>query len=119
MACGSTEAVKHMRMPSANRTLLLVVALLLSALARLTAQMSEQAERPVSNKDRASHLGDLVSLSPGAIIQILQREPGLLLEVKKALVRKAYEQGRLLDSQDLTDEALFQMLHEDNATRSL
>src|ERR1700693_3952650 len=37
-----------------------------------------------------------ISLSAGAIIEILRREPGLLLEVKRSLVRKAYEQGRLL-----------------------
>jgi hypothetical protein len=38
----------------------------------------------------------------------------LLLEVKKMLVRRAYEQGRILDPEELTDEALFQLLHEDN-----
>ena len=30
------------------------------------------------------------------------------------LVRKAYEQGRILDPEDLTDDALFQLLHEDH-----
>ena len=83
------------------------------------AQSLEQSERPVSNKDRANRLAELVSLSPAAIIQILQREPGLLLEVKKALVRRAYEQGRLLEAEDLTDEALFQLLHEDASARAL
>ena len=29
------------------------------------------------------------------------------------LVRKAYEQGRILDPEDLSDEALFQLLRED------
>src|ERR1035438_4514330 len=43
-----------------------------------------------------------ISLSAGAIIEVLRREPGLLLEVKRALVRKAYEQERLLDPADLT-----------------
>src|SRR5713101_4507319 len=36
-----------------------------------------------------------VSLSPDKIIDILRNEPGLLLQVKKMLVRKAYEQGRI------------------------
>jgi len=61
----------------------------------------------------------MVSLSAQAIHEILLREPGLLLEVKKALVRKAYQQGRLLDPADLTDEALFQLLREDNNVRIL
>jgi protein involved in polysaccharide export with SLBB domain len=55
-----------------------------------------------------------VALSPYKIIELLRQEPGLLLESKKMLVRKAYEQGRILDPEDLTDEALFQLLHEDH-----
>src|SRR5208282_1435753 len=58
-------------------------------------------------------------LSAAAIIEILRREPGLLLEVKRLLVRKAYEQGRLLDPADLTDDALFELLREDNNVRVL
>lgn len=57
-----------------------------------------------------------VALSSDKIIELLRQEPGLLLEVKKLLVRKAYEQGRILDPEDLTDEALFQLLREDYTT---
>lgn len=56
-----------------------------------------------------------VALSPEKIIDLLKQEPGLLLQVKKTLVRKAYEQGRILEPEDLTDEALFQLLREDHA----
>src|SRR6266567_5749241 len=55
-----------------------------------------------------------VALSPDKIIELLRQEPGLLLQVKKMLVRKAYEQGRILDPEDLTDEAVFQLLTEDH-----
>ncbi|HEX7892784.1 MAG TPA: SLBB domain-containing protein, partial [Terriglobales bacterium] len=55
-----------------------------------------------------------VALSPEKIIELLQQEPGLLLVSKRMLVRKAYEQGRILDPEDLTDEALFQLLREDH-----
>lgn len=61
----------------------------------------------------------VVSLSARAITEILREEPGLLLEVKRLFVRKAYEQGRLLDPADLTDEAVFQLLREDNNARVL
>jgi protein involved in polysaccharide export with SLBB domain len=61
----------------------------------------------------------MVSLSAGSIIDILRREPGLLLEVRRLLVRKAYEQGRLLDPADLTDDALFRLLREDENVRVL
>ena len=60
-----------------------------------------------------------VSLSADKIIQILRNEPGLLLEVKKMLVKKAYEQGRILDAADLSDEALFHLLWEDDNIRVL
>jgi protein involved in polysaccharide export with SLBB domain len=59
----------------------------------------------------------LVSLSADQIIQILHEETGLLLQVKRALVRKAYEQGRILDPNDLTDEALYRLITEDQNVR--
>jgi protein involved in polysaccharide export with SLBB domain len=61
----------------------------------------------------------MVSLSAEKIIALLQAEPGLLLQVKKMFVRKAYEQGRLLDPQDLTDEALFRLIGKDETIRVL
>lgn len=79
-----------------------------------------QVQRTPNAKDRAEQEAEqTVSLSASAIQQILMREPGLLLEVKKTLVRKAYEQGRLLDPSDLTDENLFALLQHDNNLRIL
>lgn len=60
-----------------------------------------------------------ISLSPDTILEILRREPGLRLEVKRVLVRKAYEQGRLLDAADLSDDALYQLLRDDDNARVL
>jgi protein involved in polysaccharide export with SLBB domain len=59
----------------------------------------------------------LVSLSADQIIGILHEETGLLLQVKRALVRKAYEQGRILDPSDLTDETLYRLIVEDQNIR--
>jgi protein involved in polysaccharide export with SLBB domain len=61
----------------------------------------------------------MVSLSADKIIELLQNESGLLLQVKKMLVRKAYEQGRLLDAKDLTDEALYRLIAKDDNIRVL
>jgi protein involved in polysaccharide export with SLBB domain len=60
-----------------------------------------------------------VSLSAEKLITLLQKETGLLLEVKKLLVRKAFEQGRILEPKELTDEALFRLLREDENIRVL
>jgi protein involved in polysaccharide export with SLBB domain len=81
-----------------------------SAYSRSTAidQADSRAEREAEQ---------LVSLSPDKITQILRDEPGLLLQVKKALVRKAFEQGRVLDPNDLTDDALFRLIREDQNVR--
>jgi protein involved in polysaccharide export with SLBB domain len=59
----------------------------------------------------------MVSLSADRILFILRDEPGLLLQVKKALVRKAFEQGRILDPNDLTDDALFTLIRQDDNIR--
>ncbi len=59
----------------------------------------------------------MVSLSADKITELLQDEPGLLLQVKKVLVRKAFEQGRVLDPNDLTDDALFRLIREDQNVR--
>src|SRR5690349_16265414 len=60
-----------------------------------------------------------VSLPADKIIDILSKEPGLMLEVKKLLVRKAYEQGRILDPTDLTDESVYRLLRDNENARLL
>jgi len=72
-----------------------------------------------SDSRAESEAEQLVSLSADSIIALLQKEPGLLLQVKKLLVRKAFEQGRLLDPQDLTDEALYRLIARDENIRVL
>ena len=67
---------------------------------------------------RAEHEAEqMVSLSADRILSILRQEPGLLLQVKKELVRKAFEQGRILDPNDLTDDALFTLIRQDDNIR--
>ncbi|MEK7406329.1 MAG: SLBB domain-containing protein, partial [Acidobacteriota bacterium] len=60
-----------------------------------------------------------VSLSADSLIEILRKEPFLLLEVKRLLIRKAYDQGHLLDETDLSDDALFGLLNRDANIRVL
>jgi protein involved in polysaccharide export with SLBB domain len=109
------------RFPSAG------AAILASLLTLCTALMSAQ-DSSVYGRTRAldeSHsqaerqAEQTVSLSAEKLITLLQKETGLLLEVKKLLVRKAFEQGRILESADLTDEALFRLLREDENIRVL
>jgi protein involved in polysaccharide export with SLBB domain len=102
-------------------------AFLASFLVLCTALLSAQ-DSPVYGRTRAfdesrsqaeRQAEQTVSLSAEKLITLLQKETGLLLEVKKLLVRKAFEQGRILEPQDLTDEALFRLLREDESIRVL
>ena len=61
----------------------------------------------------------LVSLPPERIILLLTQEPGLSLEIKKMLVRRAYAQGQILDPNELTDEAVFRLVRDDDEVRSM
>src|SRR5579872_2535039 len=61
----------------------------------------------------------LVALSADKIVSFLSNEPGLLLECKKLYVRTAYDQGRILSPEDLTDEVIFQLVRDDLNVRTL
>ncbi len=92
-----------------------------------TVVWSQQPQRPLSytpstlidtaNSRAEQEAEQMVSLSADKIIEILHNEPGLQLQVKKALVRKAFEQGRILDPNDLTDDALTRLIIEDQNVR--
>lgn len=77
---------------------------------------AERSERKVKTE---AELEDNVSLSPEKIVDLLSKEPGLMLQFKRVLVRKAFEQGRLLDPADLTDDAVFDLVRADATARSL
>src|ERR1051326_687235 len=69
---------------------------------------------------RASRQADeLVSMPADKILEILRESPGLMLAFKRTLVLKAYEQGRLLDSESLTDEAVYDLVRADVKIRVL
>jgi len=59
----------------------------------------------------------MVSFSADRILPLLREEPGLLLQVKKAVVRQAFEQGQILNPTDLTDDALFDLVRKDDNVR--
>ena len=81
-----------------------------------TAQNAQYSAKQSATRSRAEQEAEQrVALSPDKIIDLLREEPGLLLQVKKMLVRKAYEQGRILDPEELSDNALLQLLREDHA----
>src|SRR5277367_1843215 len=115
----------HLKSCSARTSMVLFSACLLTALCGVVRNANAQSS--VSYDDAlsttrsraAKEAEEKVSLSADKIIDILRDEPGLLLQVKKLLVIKAYEQGRILDPSDLTDNALFRLLRDDDTIRVL
>ena len=101
------------------KLVLLCVGIVFSAVAWSQQPASYTRSTAIDQKNsRAEHEAEqLVSLSADRILFILRDEPGLLLQIKKALVRKAFEQGRILDPNDLTDDALFTLIREDQNIR--
>jgi protein involved in polysaccharide export with SLBB domain len=73
---------------------------------------------PLEQSRAQAEADQLVSLSSEKIISLLTAEPGLLLKCKKLLVRTAFEQGRVLGQEDLTDDAVFQLVRDDQKVRS-
>ncbi len=87
---------------------------------RDTTRDSDRSRAFAQDESRAEVAAEeLVALSADTITGLLRKEPGLLLQVKRALVRKAYEQGRLLDPKDLDDDALFRLIQDDQNVRVL
>jgi len=85
------------------------------------ASRSQDRSRTSAKEKSSAELAaeELVSLSADTIVSLLRKDPGFLLQVKRALVRKAYEQGRMLDARDLEDDTLFRLIQEDQSVRVL
>ena len=52
------------------------------------------------------------ALTPDVIIQLLRTEPALKLQVKRILIQKALDQGRLLAEEDLGDNDLYALIRD-------
>jgi protein involved in polysaccharide export with SLBB domain len=78
---------------------------------------SRAVDRESSRAER--HAEELVALSADTIVDLLRKEPGLLLQAKRALVRQAYRQGRLVNPRDLDDDLFFRLVQADPSVRAL
>jgi protein involved in polysaccharide export with SLBB domain len=54
-----------------------------------------------------------VSLPVQHILDVLHKDPELVREVKQEVIEQAADEGRIIESSELTDEALFRMVSED------
>lgn len=79
-------------------------------------QSSAYPEIPQSELARDNY--DRVSASAPQIKEILIRDPGLMVEVKRWIAKEASDTGRIVSDDDLTDIAVFERLTNDIKFRS-
>src|SRR5258705_7695440 len=60
-----------------------------------------------------------VAAAPAQIKEVLIKDPGLLVELKRWIAREASENGQVVSEEDLTDTAVFDRLTTDVAFRSV
>ncbi|MGB2676258.1 MAG: SLBB domain-containing protein [Candidatus Acidiferrum sp.] len=60
-----------------------------------------------------------VAASPSQIEEVLLKEPGILVELKRWVAREASDNGQVVSDEDLTDNAVFDRLKSDVAFRSV
>ena len=60
-----------------------------------------------------------VAASPAQVEEVLRKEPGLLLELKRWVAKEASNSGRIVDDTDLTDRAIYDRLSRDLTFRAV
>lgn len=60
-----------------------------------------------------------VAAAPSQIKEVLVKEPGLLVELKRWIAKDASDNGQIVSDEDLTDNAVFDRLTSDVAFRSV
>ncbi len=79
------------------------------------------ATRPTKREISALEKENLsrVAAAPSQIKEVLVKEPGLLVELKRWIAKDASDNGQVVNDEDLTDNAVFDRLTSDVAFRSV
>ncbi|MBV9087107.1 MAG: hypothetical protein JOY79_06460, partial [Acidobacteriaceae bacterium] len=107
------------RFPIRVAVVMMLVFVLLPACAAAQSEHNSGYDHGIPSNPAEQEAERDVSLPADKIVEILKREPALVLEVKRQLVKEAYDQGRILASDDLTDEALFKLVKADANIRAI
>jgi len=87
-----------------------------------TSQRVNPGSDPVAVKSTTFELdkenSDRVAAAPQQIREVLAKDPGLLVELKRWISKEATSMGQIVDDADLTDQAIFDRLDNDIIFRS-
>jgi len=84
---------------------------------RPSSEASRIANQEVSELENGNLLR--VAASPTQLQEVLLKEPGILVELKRWVAREASDNGQIVSDDDLTDNAIFDRLKTDVAFRSV
>ena len=82
-------------------------------------EQQERRERQERVTDWATDNLDMVSASPAQIREVLTKDPGLMVELKRLMAKQAIEKGQIVAEQDLEDDAILDRLTTDIRFRAL
>jgi polysaccharide export outer membrane protein len=111
--------------------LLLLAALPASAQVQETNRQTQQNQQQVQQADKTfrtpkQEISELekanlarVAASPAQVREVLIKDPGLLVELKRWVAKDASDNGQIVTDEDLTDDAIFDRLTNDVAFRSV
>ncbi len=81
--------------------------------------METPARVPLHSQDIISDNLDKAAASADQLLEVLNREPGLMVEMKRLLAQDAGASGQILEEADLTDGAVAELLRLDLRARVL
>jgi protein involved in polysaccharide export with SLBB domain len=84
--------------------------------AGVTTAVSQVREQP---SDWATDNLDLVSASAAQLRDVLAKDPGLMVELKRLMAKQATDRGQILAEKDLVDSAILDRLENDSRFRAL
>jgi protein involved in polysaccharide export with SLBB domain len=84
-----------------------------------TARGQQPARPPVSDAGIVADNLDRVAATAEQILEVVNRDAGLMVELKRAIARDAGESGQILEESDLSESAVTERLREDLRTRVL
>ena len=93
-----------------SRTALGIVAIVVLGMTFAPPAIPQERERP---SDLATDNLELVSASAVQIREVLAKDPGLMVELKRLMAKRATEQGQIVSAADLEESAILERLEKD------
>jgi polysaccharide export outer membrane protein len=91
----------------------------LAACFACAAQAQQSAVAGYGPTDLSTQNLNRVAASAAQIEEVLRKDPGLLVELKRLVAKEATDRGQIVQDTDLSDQAIFTRLRDDSAFRGV